>query len=94
MSKNNDRESCSSENDEEEQPEEYCIGGYHPVHVGDNFQDGRYKVCVEIAIRHRWCASSDGATFQQYGSHTTQSKPSFQNSPRLNKPVALKIVKS
>ena len=27
--------------EDEEDLEDYCRGGYHPVHVGDTFSDGR-----------------------------------------------------
>ncbi|GAA6089373.1 SRSF protein kinase 3 [Tachysurus ichikawai] len=33
--------------EEEEDPEEYCNGGYHPVHVGDVFNK-RYKVLSKL----------------------------------------------
>lgn len=31
--KSSESDSIGDSGDEEEQPEEYCVGGYHPVHV-------------------------------------------------------------
>ena len=27
---------------------QYCPGGYHPVHLGDSFKDGRYCVINKL----------------------------------------------
>ena len=66
--------------DEDESPEDYRVGGYHPVRVGDLFNDGKYRVISKLGWGHFstvWLAldtrKSDG---------------------ELNHRVALKIVKS
>ena len=33
---------------EEEDPEMYRPGGYHPVHFGDTFKESRYKVVRKL----------------------------------------------
>ncbi|KAF1960869.1 hypothetical protein CC80DRAFT_489109 [Byssothecium circinans] len=30
--------------------EEYTIGGYHPITLGDTFQDGRYQVVHQLGF--------------------------------------------
>lgn len=37
---------------EEEDSEDYCKGGYHPVHVGETFKDGRYIVVRKLGWGH------------------------------------------
>ena len=37
---------------EEEDSEDYCKGGYHPVHVGETFKDGRYVVVRKLGWGH------------------------------------------
>ena len=37
---------------EEEDSEDYCKGGYHPVSVGETFKDGRYKVTRKLGWGH------------------------------------------
>ncbi|RKP06494.1 kinase-like domain-containing protein [Thamnocephalis sphaerospora] len=37
---------------EEEDPEDYCKGGYHPVSVGEKFKDGRYTVLRKLGWGH------------------------------------------
>lgn len=46
---------------EAEPLDQYSPGGHHPVHLGDIFSDGRYRVC----------RSWDLAGFRQYGSRET-----------------------
>jgi serine/threonine-protein kinase SRPK3 len=38
--------------DEEEDYEDYCKGGYHPVQVGETFKDGRYEVIRKLGWGH------------------------------------------
>ena len=66
--------------DEEESPEDYRVGGYHPVKVGDLFNNGRYRVTSKLGWGHFstvWLALD------------TRKKSGEQNHQ-----VALKIVKS
>ncbi|KAG8861861.1 serine/threonine protein kinase, CMGC group [Serendipita sp. 411] len=42
----------TSELDEEEDWEDYKPGGYHPVHIGDEFSDGRYVVVRKLGWGH------------------------------------------
>ncbi|KAJ3212725.1 serine/threonine protein kinase, CMGC group [Dinochytrium kinnereticum] len=68
-----DEESEFSE--EEEDAEDYCKGGYHPVKIGDTFNDKRYTVLRKLGWGHFstvWLAQDH----------------------KLDRPVALKIVKS
>ncbi|KAJ3094608.1 serine/threonine protein kinase, CMGC group [Phlyctochytrium planicorne] len=68
-----DEESEFSE--EEEDAQDYCKGGYHPVKIGDVFNDGRYVVLRKLGWGHFstvWLAQDH----------------------KLDRPVALKIVKS
>ncbi len=50
--------SSSSENDggdhtaEEEDSEDYVKGGYHPVHVGEEYKDGKYTVIRKLGWGH------------------------------------------
>ena len=37
---------------EEEDSEDYCKGGYHPVHVGETFKDGKYVVVRKLGWGH------------------------------------------
>lgn len=39
--------------DDEEDWEDYCKGGYHPVKIGDEFSIGRYRVVRKLG----WCVS-------------------------------------
>jgi serine/threonine-protein kinase SRPK3 len=34
--------------DDEEDWEDYCRGGYHPVKIGDEFSNGRYKIVRKL----------------------------------------------
>jgi serine/threonine-protein kinase SRPK3 len=38
--------------EDEEDWEDYCKGGYHPVHIGDSFSDGRYTVVRKLGWGH------------------------------------------
>ncbi|XP_067951055.1 SRSF protein kinase 3-like [Watersipora subatra] len=42
---------ASSDEDEQESPEDYCKGGYHPVKIGDLFKD-RYHVVRKLGWGH------------------------------------------
>ncbi|CAF0721786.1 unnamed protein product [Brachionus calyciflorus] len=43
--------SNDSENEEQEDPKDYCKGGYHPINIGDVF-NGRYKVLRKVGWGH------------------------------------------
>ena len=38
--------------EDEEDWEDYVKGGYHPVHIGDSFSDGRYTVVRKLGWGH------------------------------------------
>lgn len=38
--------------EDEEDWEDYVKGGYHPVHIGDDFSDGRYVVVRKLGWGH------------------------------------------
>lgn len=38
--------------EDEEDEEDYVKGGYHPVHVGDTFSDGRYLIVRKLGWGH------------------------------------------
>lgn len=38
--------------EDEEDLEDYCRGGYHPVSVGDTFADGRYAIVRKLGWGH------------------------------------------
>ena len=38
--------------EDEEDWEDYVKGGYHPVHIGDTFSDGRYIVVRKLGWGH------------------------------------------
>ena len=38
--------------EDEEDWEDYVKGGYHPVHIGDSFSDGRYVVVRKLGWGH------------------------------------------
>jgi serine/threonine-protein kinase SRPK3 len=40
------------ESSESEDEEDYKVGGYHPVEVGDTFNDGRYRVLQKLGWGH------------------------------------------
>src|SRR5438552_14743036 len=37
---------------DEEDSEDYCKGGYHPVQVGESFKDGKYTVVRKLGWGH------------------------------------------
>jgi serine/threonine-protein kinase SRPK3 len=39
-------------NGEEEDSEDYCKGGYHPVYVGEQYKNGRYTVIQKLGWGH------------------------------------------
>ncbi|QSZ37350.1 hypothetical protein DSL72_009448 [Monilinia vaccinii-corymbosi] len=55
---NRDPSTSSSKEDaaeataDEEDSEDYCKGGYHPVQVGENFKDGKYTVVRKLGWGH------------------------------------------
>ncbi|KAI9105569.1 Serine/threonine-protein kinase 23 [Phlyctochytrium arcticum] len=54
-SSSDDSPSSSSESEfseEEEDAEDYTKGGYHPVHIGDVFNEGRYTVLRKLGWGH------------------------------------------
>lgn len=42
----------SIQSDEEEYVEDYKKGGYHPVQLGDRFDNGRYIICRKLGWGH------------------------------------------
>lgn len=38
--------------EDEEDWEDYVKGGYHPVHIGDSFSDGRYVIVRKLGWGH------------------------------------------
>ncbi|KAG0169457.1 serine/threonine protein kinase, CMGC group [Apophysomyces sp. BC1015] len=40
------------EDDAEEDIKDYCKGGYHPVHIGEKFKDGKYVVLRKLGWGH------------------------------------------
>jgi serine/threonine-protein kinase SRPK3 len=66
----------NSENfSEDEDQEDYCKGGYHPVNINDVYDNGRYRIIKKLGWGHF-------------------STVWFAKDEKLNKFVALKIVKS
>jgi serine/threonine-protein kinase SRPK3 len=48
---------------DEEDSEDYCKGGYHPVTVGENFKDGKYTVVRKLGWGHFstvWLSKDNG----------------------------------
>lgn len=45
-------DSVSEFSNEEEDLEDYCKGGYHPVRTGDEFNEGRYTVFRKLGWGH------------------------------------------
>ncbi|KAL6770053.1 hypothetical protein ACKKBG_A33415 [Auxenochlorella protothecoides x Auxenochlorella symbiontica] len=41
-----------SYSDDQEDEEDYCKGGYHRVHIGETFKDGRYEVLHKLGWGH------------------------------------------
>ena len=71
--------------EDEEDWEDYCKGGYHPVHIGDPFSDSRYIVVRKLGWGHFstvWLARDNKYVLQQtsnqfYCAHTIdQIQPS------------------
>ncbi len=48
---NNKTRADHSDNEEQEDPKDYCKGGYHPVNIGDIYYD-RYKVLRKLGWGH------------------------------------------
>ncbi|KAK6499172.1 serine/threonine protein kinase, CMGC group [Arthrobotrys musiformis] len=46
------QQSDDSEEGNEEDSEDYCKGGYHPVKVGEQFKDGKYTVIRKLGWGH------------------------------------------
>jgi serine/threonine-protein kinase SRPK3 len=51
-SSSSSREEPSENTADEEDSEDYCKGGYHPVTVGEEFKDGRYTVVRKLGWGH------------------------------------------
>ncbi|KAJ3155414.1 serine/threonine protein kinase, CMGC group [Geranomyces michiganensis] len=50
--KDDSSEEESDFSEEEEDAEDYCKGGYHPINVGDIFNDGRYTILRKLGWGH------------------------------------------
>jgi serine/threonine-protein kinase SRPK3 len=46
------REEAAETTADEEDSEDYCKGGYHPVQVGEQFKDGKYTVVRKLGWGH------------------------------------------
>jgi len=46
------RDNLDISSEEEEEEEEYKKGGYHPVAIGDSFNDGKYKIEAKLGWGH------------------------------------------
>ncbi|KAI9860264.1 MAG: serine/threonine protein kinase, CMGC group [Vezdaea acicularis] len=46
------RDDAAENTADEEDSEDYCKGGYHPVTVGETFKDGKYKVVRKLGWGH------------------------------------------
>lgn len=51
-SSSSSREDAAETTADEEDSEDYCKGGYHPVTVGEQFKDGRYTVVRKLGWGH------------------------------------------
>ncbi|TGO65632.1 hypothetical protein BOTNAR_0076g00260 [Botryotinia narcissicola] len=51
-SSSSSREDAAETTADEEDSEDYCKGGYHPVQVGENFKDGKYTVVRKLGWGH------------------------------------------
>ena len=51
-SSSSSRDDATEVTAEEEDAEDYCKGGYHPVSVGETFKDGRYIVTRKLGWGH------------------------------------------
>jgi serine/threonine-protein kinase SRPK3 len=47
-SSSSSREDAAETTADEEDSEDYCKGGYHPVTVGEQFKDGKYTVVRKL----------------------------------------------
>ncbi|KAI8808417.1 kinase-like domain-containing protein [Cladochytrium replicatum] len=75
----------SEYSEEEEDVEDYCRGGYHPVRLNERYNDGRYTILRKLGWGHFstvWLA------------HDNKYAEDSHYLVRRNRPVALKIVKS
>ncbi|ORX57811.1 kinase-like protein [Piromyces finnis] len=70
-----DNDNNSENFSEDEDQEDYCKGGYHPVKINDVYDNGRYRIIKKLGWGHF-------------------STVWFAKDEKLNKFVALKIVKS
>ncbi|CAO1614105.1 unnamed protein product [Sympodiomycopsis kandeliae] len=65
--------------EDEEDLEDYCKGGYHPVHVGDTFSDGRYLIVRKLGWGHFstvWLAK-DGKAKRHVALKVVKSAPHY-----------------
>lgn len=51
-SSSSSREDAAETTADEEDSEDYCKGGYHPVSVGEQFKDGKYTVVRKLGWGH------------------------------------------
>jgi len=51
-SSSSSREDAAEATADEEDSEDYCKGGYHPVTVGEQFKDGKYTVVRKLGWEH------------------------------------------
>lgn len=51
-SDSSDEEDAEENTADEEDSEDYCKGGYHPVHVGEQYKDGKYTVVRKLGWGH------------------------------------------
>ncbi|KAF8856155.1 kinase-like protein [Acephala macrosclerotiorum] len=51
-SSSSSREDAAETTADEEDSEDYCKGGYHPVQVGEQFKDGKYTVVRKLGWGH------------------------------------------
>ena len=82
--------------EDEEDWEDYCKGGYHPVQIGDHFSDGRYIVVRKLGWGHFstvWLAKDTKSVIPFLFPFLPLSYFPL-NHQRLLRHVALKIVKS
>lgn len=52
LSSSSSREDAAETTADEEDSEDYCKGGYHPVTVGEQFKDGKYTVVRKLGWGH------------------------------------------
>jgi len=61
--------SASIMTEDEEDWEDYCKGGYHPVKIGDSFSDDRYVVVRKLGWGHFstvWLAKDTKFVFDRH----------------------------